>query len=495
MKFHLPHLLPHPFLTVLVGIITLIPPTAQGELLSFKITTKKETLKHNTPTKSHPYIILINGDQLNGTPQKMDDQGILTFHSESLIQPTAFPIKNVLTLNLDNQEKIQPEASLARLKLYPRFRENYSDTITGSLKKLTPDTIQLNTWYAGPITIKRSMVQSVNIINNGPGNYFGPNSLSEWQLSSGEGSWKYHNGKLISLSNGGIGRDVGLTEKSHISFDARWELDLRFKVQLYSSDTSNEQPDAYYNLNFNRNYAFLRTYGKSKNKIRFGGGRWQKILAIPTSNHAHFDIFADREQGTFDIYIDGQKACLLQSQEPDPSNLGTGFAIIAEAKNQLTISSISITPWNGTSKLRLKKTISPTEQDADSSPTDDTQAAKTSPPHKIILKNGDEVPGTVGKVKDGRMIIETEYTPIKIPIKRIQSLSLGDQGEEPKKYAGDVRAWFQQGGHITLKLISLKNGKLTGFSQPTGNVTIDLNALNRIDFHIYDPKANAIREE
>jgi len=501
---HFSHHLTRP---LLIGLISSMTPMAQGAIKPLKINIKlnvneaKESEDHEKKLPADPpsaRIILLNGDQLKGTPQDMDENGMLTFDAQSLTQPTIFTIKNILSLNLDQQETQKPTKTLARITLQPRFRETSSDTILGSLSELTPETIKLDTWYSGPITLKRSMVKSLNIINNGPGNFFGPNNLNEWTLSKGEGTWKFHNGTLTSLSSGGIGRDVGLRDKSHISFDASWTQSMRFRLQLYSCDVSTDRPDAYYDINFNRNYTFLRTYGKFKNKARpAGGGRWQQIRMLPDANRAHFDIFANRTLGTFTIYIDGAEACLLQSQRPNPENLGTGFSIVAEKGNHIQISDISITPWNGNTLLKNAKIIEPQQDDnenADNAESED-QEKPNKQPHKIILNNGDEVPGTVGKVQDGRMTIETEFTPILIPIKRIKSLSLGDQGEEPKKYAGDVRAWFQQGGHITLKLTSLKDGKLTGFSQATGSITVDLTALNRIDFHIYDPQANALREK
>ena len=92
------------------------------------------------------------------------------------------------------------------------------------------------------------------------------------------------------------------------------------------------------------------------------------------------------------------------------------------------------------------------------------------------------------------MIIETEFTPIRVPIDRIKSLSLGDSGEEPKKYQKDIRAWFHSGGHVTLKLATFKGDKITGYSQALGDVSFDLSAFSRIDFHIYDNKANETRK-
>lgn len=452
-------------------------------------------------------LLFTNGDKLWGLSPAIDEQGKLLFDAHSLLQTTEFPLDNVLSLHLGGTEGRERPDTLAQIKLQPRFRESQSDTIFGVLHELTPESIQLETWYGGIITLKRSMVQSLKMINNNLGNFFGPSNINEWILSGGKGTWKFHNGALISRASGGIGREMGLTDKSHISFDVTWKKSMRFHMLTYSSDTKKDRPSAYYDLNLS-SYMSLRTIGKSPKGARLlAGGRGQSIRLNSDNNRTHFDIFAQKKTGTFIIYMDGQRICLLQSNRAAPVDLGTGLTFIAEERSPIEISGITITPWNGTSLPNQINPINPIkpdqkeEEDSDdpdaSEKSDEPQKSDepTQPPHKIILNNGDEVPGTVGKVKDGTMIIETEYTPIHIPIKYIKSLTLSDAAEEPKKYTGDIRAWFHQGGHITLELASIKDGKIKGRSQATGDVSFDLSAFNRIDFHIYDKKANALRKK
>jgi len=492
----------------LMGLLGLmIAPVSLARKPTIKIETegeiKTETKKDESPAPPTSRIFLTNGDRLRGEAQSIDAHGNLLFDAESLRDLVAFPIDNVLSLNLDDWKEQKRPDTLARVKLQPRFSENNSDVILGTLDELTPESIKLNTWYGGVITLKRSMVQSLRIINNSPGSFFGPNNLSEWTLSGGKGTWQFHNGALVSRANGGIGRDVGLTEKSHISFDVTWTKSMRFHLLIYSSDITKNRPAAYYDLNLS-SYMSLRTVGKiAKGRQQFGGGRGQGVQLPQDIDRSHIDIYANRKTGTFMVYMDGDRVCLLQSTRPDPENLGTGLSFIAEERYPIEISGITVTPWNGTSLPNQIQSIDPdlaNDQDSeDADPEADEDKKNDTPPkkapHKIILNNGDEVPGTVGKVQDGKMIIETEYTPIEIPIKYIESLSLGDIGEQPKKYKGDVRAWFHQGGHITLKLISIKDGKIRGSSQAVGDVTISLAAFNRIDFHIYNKKANKLRKE
>ena len=434
-------------------------------------------------------IILTNGDRLSGQPHSIDAQGSLEFTSSSLRQKAKFPLNKVLSLELNSWKSRPLPETTARIQVQPRYQETSGDTLLGGLHELTPENIKLKTWYGGIISLKRSMVKSLQIINSGPGNYHGPNNIKEWSFDRNPATWRYKNGSLISKSSGSVGRDVELTEQSHISFEAKWKESMRFRIHLYSSDVEDSSPDAYYDINFNRTYVYLRTRGKSANGrgVR-RGGRWKQIKQPTTSNKAKFDMYIDRKTGTITVYINDEHSCILQSQSPDPSDLGTGLAFIAEERYPIEISNINVTPWNGKTFPKQQLAIEPKK-------SEENEDKKELPPHRIILSNGDEVPGTVGKVQDNRMIIETEYTPIQIPIKRIKTLSLGSIGEEPKKYSQDVRAWFHEGGHVTLKLATFKDDKISGFSQAFGEVSFDLRAFSKIDFHIYDKKYNDKRAE
>lgn len=437
------------------------------------------------PAKIKARILLSNGDRLSGEPHGLDASDNLEFTSDSLLQKASFPLAKVSALELDTWKPRKRPDTVARVQVQPTFGETVGDVLLGRLQELTPESIVLDTWFGGTVSLKRSMVKSLQIISTGPGSYFGPNNIKEWSTAGSKDAWHFSGGSLVSRSNGSVGRDVGLTEKSHISFDAAWKNTMRFRVQLYSSDVSDASPDAYYDVNFNRTYAYLRTRGKVANGGAIArGGRWQQIQTPRDATRAHFDIFIDRKTGTITIYLNGKHACILQSQSPDPSNLGTGLTFIAEERYPVEISNINVSPWNGTSFPNQKAAAPSPDPDAkkDKDKKDD---AAGQPPHRIILKNGDTVPGTVGKVQDDRMIVETKYTPIRIPLNRIKSLSLGADGDQPRKYAGDVRAWFHEGGHVTIKLTAFKEGKISGYSQAYGDVTFDLRAFSRIDFHIY----------
>ena len=463
-------------------------PTKDG---ATKDASKEEKTEDKKTTKARVY--LANGDSLRGAPLSVDAEERLHFQSDSLQGEAIFPLKDVVALQL-NAWKYRPRPeTITRVELRPRFSETTGDLVMGTLHELTPDSIKLKTWFGGVISLKRSMVKSLKIIGNSPGSYYGPNNLAEWTLPGGEDSWAFHKTKLISQATATIGKDVGLTEKSHVSFTVNWKNSARFRVRLYANDVTENTPSAYYEVNINRSYAYLQTRGKSaagRGGARFlGGARWRQLRMDQTKKKAKFDFYSDRKTGIVTLYIDGKQACVLQSQMPDPEDLGTALQFVSEERAPVEISNIVVTPWNGTSLPGIQSAMI-------EAPDVEGNGEKKKLPDVIILTNGDEVPGTVGKIENDRMIVETELTPIKIPLKRIKSFSLGDDArEQPKKYQGDIRAWLHEGGFITLRLKSFADGKIHGFSQAMGDVSFDLTAFNRIDFLIYDDAANELRKE
>ena len=462
---------------------------AQENDLPLEITEPKlEANSSPEPKKQDPKqsrITLTNGDKLIGNPININDDNHLSFSSQNLHDKAKFPLEKVLTLNLDTWAPSTQKKTLARVQIQPSFRSPQGDTLTGELQALTPDNIEIKTEHAGVINIKRSMTKSLDIINQGKGSYYGPNDIQEWSLPFGKHTWEFNNGTLISNEASSIGQDLELTEKAHLSFQASWQQTMRFNIQLYSNDVTEVSPTSYYDIYLNRNNVSLQTRGKGHPA---GHRASQRISAPLPGLQNQFDIFMNRKRGLFIIYINGEQACTMRSPNPDPEDLGTGLSFKAYEADPIKISQIHLRPWNG-----ITLPDSSTFLSKDNVEKKDSDEKK--PPHYIVLQNGDEVPGTAGKVEDGRIIVETEHTPIRIPIERVQSLRQSDAEEQPKKYAQDIRAWFHGGGHVTLRLSAFENETITGYNQAYGEVSFDIEAFRKIDFHIYDQTYNQLRNK
>ena len=433
-------------------------------------------------------LLLSNGDRLSGSPKFINAQQ-LALDSAYLNEPATFDVSQILAIRMD-QGAITPTPEIfTRIQLQNRNQETNGDTLIGQLKELNEDNIKLDTEYSETLTLKRSMVQSLNIVSKRQGHYRGPNSIHEWQTSTKplpavNESWRIKNQRLVfeGASAESIGKNVGLRKKSQISFDLTWDTHMNFQLQLYSSDVKSPTPSACYQFNFD-SYAVVmitRTKGKESDPSR------QRFAQrpYPGTKKAHFDVCINQETGIATIYINGKQACIMQSPIAEPDDLGTGLTFVSHRLRPISISNIHVSPWNGIPLGKLAR-----NQADDDIPTEAKQ------PHDIILMNGDSVPCTVGVIQDGRMIVNTKHTPIRIPIEKIKSINWKDKREEPKKYKGDVRAWFHHGGFITLKLTSITEDKLSGYSQALGDVSIDLAAFSKIDFNIYNASANELRQK
>ena len=433
-------------------------------------------------------LLLSNGDRLSGSPKFINTQQ-LALDSAYLNEPATFDVSQILAIRMD-QGAITPTPEIfTRIQLQNRNQETNGDTLIGQLKELNEDNIKLDTEYSETLTLKRSMVQSLNIVSKRQGHYRGPNSIHEWQTSTKplpavNESWRIKNHRLVfeGASAESIGKNVGLRKKSQISFDLTWDTHMNFQLQLYSSDVKSPTPSACYQFNFD-SYAVVmitRTKGKESDPSR------QRFAQrpYPGTKKAHFDVCINQETGIATIYINGKQACIMQSPIAEPDDLGTGLTFVSHRLRPISISNIHVSPWNGIPLGKLAR-----NQADDDIPTEAKQ------PHDIILMNGDSVPCTVGVIQDGRMIVNTKHTPIRIPIEKIKSINWKDKREEPKKYKGDVRAWFHHGGFITLKLTSITEDKLSGYSQALGDVSIDLAAFSKIDFNIYNASANELRQK
>ncbi len=439
--------------------------------------------KVDTPTAepevtNQHQLYLSNGDRLTGSLSSLTDDFNLVYSSESLKKEALFPIDHIIAVNLNSSEPEHSESTLARVEIQNRYSEAKGDIILGKLQELNPEFINLTTSYQPSININRSMVKSVTMINQSNSSYYGPNNISEWVKNHNENTtWSFRDGTLSSIGEGIIGKNVGLKNKTQVSFDIKWDSIPYFSLKLYSDDGHNESPDVFCNINFQHSSVSINAADKLSLNGRFVPKKRAYIKIDPNrTKKAHINIFSDPELGHFKLYINGAYSCLLQTSQLDVEKLGSHISFESNQNSPIHISNLSISSWNG---VYL--------------PTVDKGSKDTDQPHSIQLSNGDEIPGNVGKVEQEVMIVETDYTPIKIPLKRIKSLRLNDAVEQPIMKRRDVRLWLHDGGHITIQAESISDNSITGYSQAYGKISVALSSVYRIDFNIDNDEINKLR--
>jgi hypothetical protein len=109
--------------------------------------------------------------------------------------------------------------------------------------------------------------------------------------------------------------------------------------------------------------------------------------------------------------------------------------------------------------------------------------------HRIRLSNGDIALGSVQKIANGNVLLDTRLGNISLPIERITELKLPPpEYNERLLQNGDVRCWFPDGKHVTFRLESINpDGKWVGYAQNFGVTAFDISAFSKIEFNLYPP--------
>jgi hypothetical protein len=423
-----------------------------------------------------------NGDSLSGTVLSLKEDAF-SFQSDVLREETLFDRKQLLKISLpedsENKETIAP-VHQAIITLEDRFYpKGDRDQLKGELIGITDDTVEINTSYAGKLSIDRSRNYSLAVINRKHLVYSGPNSLDEWNELGTPSSWSFSNKSLITgLNDSSIAIELDFTTRSHLSFTVDKKKNIDLSVLLFADDASTENPSNYYDLTINGNYLNMRKYiekGSSRALQRDPIAR----SSIP-SDTLQYDIYADLDTGTFHIYTNGELRAKFSDPTPEPKVMGKALHFRTHRGYEMRIRDINLSKWNGTLPLDF---------------VDDSTNAEDGE-NLVQLANGDSLAGEIGKTKEEKITIHTDHAEFDVPISAITSIHLSPKEENhPRADRYDLKAYFKSGGWIILDPISLNADQLVGNHEAIGNVTFDLNAFSKIEFNVYDRKLNKLRAD
>lgn len=415
-----------------------------------------------------------NGDHLRGTIQDWNPSGI-TLSSEVLEKPILIDSKSIGSLSIIPRKREQEKNYLHEtlLSIKPRFfRQNESssaDLLRGQLTGISEKHISLSTWYAGTLNIERSMIASVDVYGKGKQTYYGPNSLEEWNQLSHEPGWTFKNGTLSSESKGHIAKHIDMSNSSVLSFDYSWIGNPDMRILLFSDDPQQENPRNCYELTLSSNYTKLtKIYKHRKISIL----QMRRAPQLRGSGSTHVDFYADATNGSFALFLDGQRIFVDQDRTPAPDSMGGGLHLISENSPLTRIRNLQVSRWSGDiPKSHSLPSIESLQGEGE----------------KILLRNGDAIVGTIKSIDDETIQLQTEHTPIEFPLERMRSLDLRNKkNNAPLMKANDILARFQTGGWVILDLHSITPTTITGYNQAFGTATFQLDAFSSIEFHIYE---------
>lgn len=426
-----------------------------------------------------------NNDQLTGSVESLTTERLI-WKSSILEKPTAFFLKSVLELTLTAE---QPEISAGH---EATITLTNGDLVRGQLASVADDVVELDTWFAGRMKFNRLMIADIKISEQPNFIYRGPTSLDGWTQSSDPPTWLYLNGGFRSTANGSISRNVALPDECSIAFDAAWRGNFSIRMSIFSDNLESDRPTTGYDITFQSRSIYLRS-----SKTQKFLGHTPNAVALQENEKARIEIRASLKSGKIGVFIDGRLIDVWTDPDVATTEVGRGIHFITQNASPVQISRIEIGHWDG----EIDQVPDPQMQggfrqfgmpdlDEEIQPTPKKEPGAG----RMELRNGDSINGEVLSIDNGVITVKTSFREVKLPVESLRSVALKPVDlERCKRENGDVRGWFPDGSSIVFRLDQVGDGTLTGYSQNFGTTKFKTNAFNRIEFNIYDPALESIR--
>lgn len=424
-------------------------------------------------------------DQLSGTLGSLAVDR-LVWNSPLLEKPAPFYLKNVLEVALPTVPPDSADAHEAALSLMN------GDVVKGRLVSVTDDAIILDTWYAGRMEFRRLMVREVEIVDRKSLIFSGPTGLDGWVQPTKTSDWTFDRGALRSSGSRPIGRELNLPDNCSMAFDLTWKGPLGLMLNLFGDNLDGGNPTRGYQISCQGGYASVRRL----NMMMGGASNMASVPEFRDSEKVRVEVRINRKEGHVCLYVNGTCKVYWKDPEAGKGKLGTAIQFDPNGSMQAVgISRIKVSTWDGVPEIpaggmlglqgfgRIGPEIKP--------------APKPEPMEegRMKLRNGDSISGEVTAIADGMIQVKTPFAEIKLPVERVRNIMLKPASlEEPIRRNGDVRAWFPDGSSVVFRLDGSSQATVTGSSQTFGTAEFKLAAFNRIEFNIYDPKINDLRE-
>ena len=360
--------------------------------------------------------------------------------------------------------------------LFCYVRLTNGDEIPGVLKALDEKELQLDTWFAGPLTLPRAKLAALRPAGPSPRAIFaGPDSLDGWTMGKGgggavAGQWHFANGAFVATQPASIARDVKLPPSSSLEFDLTWQGSFALAVALYTdslqpvrlAQTADEPPfGGFYSLQLN-SYSTQLLHVRHKEPMRQLG-----LAVIPTlqqTNRARIAIKTSREQKTISLFLNG----VLTKQWAEPDGFGgegTGIRLVHQGQGPIRLANLRVSEWDG----RLDEAVAPLV------PNVNNDVGR--------LLNRDSLAGRLLDFQDGKLRFQVGANPVEVPLDRVAQVDFATERTQPTPLqVGDVRVFFTGRGRLTVALESWTGQAVRARSANFGTANFTPAAFSRIVF-------------
>ena len=403
-----------------------------------------------------------NSDVLHGTLLGATAAEGLRWSHPQARAPITFGLENLHELQFGDVAK--PRAGTRAL-----VQLSNGDSLVGELTGLTTETLTLQTWYAGAVTIRRNMIAGLRPnLGATTSLYAGPNSLAEWERPNrGNSGWSFRKGALICAGGGGnpIGRDVKLPDQAVIECDIAWQGYPGFYMLFYIENFDNYYNTDCYALQISGTSVYLQRSrpGNGMNQVE----SYLNLNDLQRKGKTHMAFKINKTKRQYALFLD-DKMVKQWTDDNEFAGKGTGLGFVAQGQ-PTRISNLTISEWDG----RL---------DVDG-------AGKAAEEDFLRLVNGDKLSGKLGTIANGQVALTTSFATMQVPLERVVEILLGNKSlAKARRQANDLAAFFPDGSRVTLALEKLDGQQLVGSSENCGRLTAQRTAFQKIQFNIYEPK-------
>jgi hypothetical protein len=370
------------------------------------------------------------------------------------------------------------QGSVAKRVVAPscRVRLTNDDELEGRLVAMDADTVVLETWYSGPLTIPRSAIQVVlPVPAKGKTLFAGPAGLEGWTMGKvktvGEkgGEWRYKDGALYAVEAASIARDVQLPDVASLQFDVAWKGMLYLAIALYTDylqpvSLANREAEppfgGFYSLQIN-SYSVNLLPVTQKDPLRPLGQAM--VSSFSRGNRSHVEIRADKLKHLIALLVDG----LVVRQWIDSEGFvgkGTGIRLVHQGQGSVRLSNLQVSEWDG--QFEEPPTLSP-----------------GGGLDQVKLRNGDKVEGNLQAIRDGKLAVVTAGVTRDVPLSQVKQIEFAAaKSGQSIRAMGNVRAFFGNGGSVSLNLERWDKQGVVGSNPALGSVRFDPAAFTRLVF-------------
>ncbi len=418
-------------------------------------------------------IHFLNQDKLHGALIALEPTAFgLRWKHPAVTNMIHFNFDVLDRINLDEQSQVEAVRHASSIEL------TNGDFLMGDIVDLDGERLVLDTWYAGRMHIKRTMIKALN--PNAQASslvYEGPRNLENWTFNSrgNADSWTMKDDALLNLNQNSIGREIeNMPDVASIEFEIAWVNYPSFYFCFYTDNLRSYNGNGY-TLQVNGNTVYLQRRSM-RNSSQLGRVNIEELQNA--DRKAHFKILVNRRKKNISLLINDK----LVKHWVDTgvfAGRGNGIVFQPQSNGPIKITNLKIMSWDGSlPDLSKEQTKSDDDQDL------------------ILFINSDKVTGELKAVKDGKAVFQTDYAPLEIPIERITRLTMAStRMERARRNKYDVRATFSGKGIITFELHDIIYGMMQGQSENFGPVSLPMHACSLLEFNIYQERKSATDDD